>query len=211
MPYPRPHSYVTFFGDSYGQQEEWQVGLRLDGTDTPSDAELEAMATAFVLFVNTPGARLPQSHRFLGVKWAPQDVNGRYPDGQDAREYLRPNPFTGAGGIAYPQIASVVSFRTGRSRGYASNGRMYLPSANPIGQNTGQMGTSDGEAIRDAAVTFLATLSALDLGEPSVMSTVGAGRIERITGVRVGLVMDTQRRRRGSLPENYVAEAPVPS
>jgi hypothetical protein len=211
MPYPRPHSYVTFLGDAYGQQEEWQVGLRLDGTTEPDDAQLEALATAFVLMVNTPGARLPQSHRFIGVKWAPQDVNGEYgPDGQ-SREWFRPNPFVGAGGIAYPQIACVISFRTARARGYASNGRMYLPSANPIGQNTGQMGATDGEAVRDAAVTFLTAVNAVGLGDAAVMSTVGAGRIERITGVRVGLVLDTQRRRRGSLPENYVAAAAVPT
>jgi hypothetical protein len=210
MPYPRAHGYVTFFGDAFTQAEIWQTGLRLDGTDPPDESQLIALATAFEVLWDTAEIAAPAGRRFLGVKWAPQDTSGRYPDGEDAVEYLLPTPNQGAAGASYPQIALVLSMRTARSRGYASNGRMYVPSALVINTGTGLIDATDASDAAAAGATFIGAVNAVGLGDASVMSTVGAGRIEPITGVRVGRVMDTQRRRRNALPESYTAESPVP-
>lgn len=211
MPYPRAHTYVTWFGDGWGGQEIWQVGLRLDGTDTPLTMQLEGLDAAMATLLGDPGVGFPTACRYLGLKVAPQDVNGRYPDGSDAVEYLRPSPLTGSWTEGYPQIALVISWRTARSRGYASNGRMYLPSANKPASSTGRIPPAEADSAATAGAAFIAAVNSADLGAASVMSTVGAGRIEAITDVRVGGVMDTQRRRRNQITEEYSTPVPVPS
>lgn len=211
MPYPRAHGYVTWFGDAFEGLEEWSVGLRLDGTAPPTTGELEALDTAFATLINSPSTTLPGGRRYLGCKWAPQTTAGRYPEGADAVEYLRPSPFSGTAAIGYPQIALVLSWRTARSRGYASNGRMYLPSSLPVAAASAQISEANANEARGNGATFIAAVNDVDLGVAVVGSTVGAGRFEPITSVRVGRVMDTQRRRRNQLPESYTAELPVPS
>lgn len=211
MPYPAPHTYVTWFGDAFSGAEEWQVGLRLAQPFTvPTTAQLQALDAAFATLVGANVA-FPTGRRYLGLKVAPQDVNGRYPDGVDAVEYLRPVPVNGAGGTSYPQIALVLSLRTARSRGYASNGRMYLPSAHPIVAGDGLISAANASNSAAGGAAFIGAVNDVGLGVASVMSTVGTGRVEAITGVRVGRVMDTQRRRRNQLPESYTEPAPVPS
>lgn len=211
MAYPRAHSLLTFFGDGYSAQEIWNCTLRLDSTQTPDQAELEAAATAFQALWNDGTLASPSSRRFLGVKWAPQDTQGRYPDGLDAVEFLLEDPDPGTTGGGYPQIALVLSWRTARSRGYASNGRMYVPSAREVSTASGQIDATQADALAGVAATFINAIAASGVGTPAVMSSAGAGRIEEITGVRVGRVMDTQRRRRNALDEAYTATVPVPT
>lgn len=210
MPYPAPHVYVTWFGDAFGEVENWQVGLRIAAPFVPPTTdELEALDAAFATLLSANVA-FPAGRRYLGVKVAPQDVNGRYPDGVDAVEYLRPTPVSGGSGAGYPQIALVLSMRTARSRGYASNGRMYIPSSLGITAGTGLISAADAGNAATAGATFIGAVNAVGIGIASVMSTVGTGRSEPITGVRVGRVMDTQRRRRNQLPETYTEPVPVP-
>lgn len=210
MPYPRQHTYVTWFGDAFSQAEEWQVGLRLDQPyEPPSTDTLNALDAAFATLVGA-NVSFPAGRRYLGLKVAPQDVNGRYPDGVDATEFLRAVPLSGAASVGYPQIALVLSLRTARSRGYASNGRMYIPSSLSPDAGTGLITASAASNAALAGAAFIGEVNDAGAGVASVMSTVGTGRIEPITGVRVGRVMDTQRRRRNGLPETYTPESPVP-
>lgn len=211
MPYTQPHGYLTILGDAYSGTEEWQVGLRLDGTTPPTTAQLESIDSAVTAFLQTGNLSFPLGRRYIGLKWAPQDVNGRYPDGEDAVEWFRPTPLSGGASGGYPQIALVLSLRTARARGYASNGRMYFPSAATPTAGDGRITLANAEAVAAAGATLIASIALVGLGEPVVMSTVGAGRTEPITGVRVGRVMDTQRRRRNQIPEEYTATVVVPS
>nr|CRY96618.1 hypothetical protein [uncultured prokaryote] len=210
MPYPRAHLLVSWLGDAYSQQEEWQVGLRLDGTELPTIEQMEELDEAFATLVSSQGTGLPGGRRYIGLKVAPIGTNGRYPPDENAVEYLRPSPIPGSTTGGYPQIALVLSMRTARTRGYASNGRMYLPTAETPSDSSGliTLSTADSAALNGAV--FIGAVNAVGLGAASVMSTVGAGLIEPITAVRVGRVIDTQRRRRNQLPESYSAASPVP-
>lgn len=210
MPFPAAHSYVTFLGDAYQQREIWQTGLRLAGTAVPTEAQLQALADAFSDNIWPTSTFPPSTHRFLGVKWAPIQTNGLYPPDAVSLEHFLEAPIPGTAGTGYPQIAIVLSLRTTRARGYASNGRMYIPSALPIGSG-GQIPEADAINVSLAAAQFISDVDAVGLGQPVVMSKVGAGVTAPITGVRVGRVMDTQRRRRNAIPEEYTAAAPVPS
>lgn len=212
MPYPAPHTYVTWFGDAYSGAEQWQVGLRIAaGFEPPTTAELEALDDAMEALLTTTNVAFPNGRRYLGLKVAPQTVDGRYPDGVDAVEYLRPTPVSGGAAVGYPQIALVLSLRTARTRGYASNGRMYIPSSFTPNVADGRISALNAGSAAAAGAAFIAAVNAAGIGLASVMSTVGAGRVEPITGVRVGRVMDTQRRRRNQLTEEYTEPTPVPS
>lgn len=211
MPYPRAHALVTWFGDAFSSAEWWQTGLRIDGVEAPSNIQLAALDLAFEEMVSAGALGLPAGHRYLGLKWAPQTTAGRYPDSNDAIEFLRETALVGNSGDSYPQIALALSMRTARTRGYASNGRMYLPNARPILASTGLISQSDVDSAAFIGATFVAAVNNVGLGSAVVGSTVGAGRFEAITAVRVGRVMDTQRRRRNQLPELYSEASPVPS
>lgn len=211
MPYTGPHGYLTILGDSYSGTEEWQTGIRLMGTTPPTTAQMEAVDTAVSAFLATTDLRFPSGFRYIGLKWAPQDANGRYPEGEDAVEWLRPTPLAGNVSGGFPQIALVTSWRTARSRGRASNGRSYWPSVQVVASTTGRFPLAAGTSVAAAAATLISQLEAAGIGTPAVMSAVGAGITEPITGVRVGLVMDTQRRRRNGISEEYTETAAVPS
>ena len=211
MPYTAAHSKLTFLGDSYGATEEWNTTLRLIGTQIPDEAELSAAAGAMSILLENSALAFPLGFRFLGVKWAPQDTSGKYGDSGEAVEFMLPTPVTGSASNGYPQIACVLSLRTARARGYASNGRMYIPSARSPAPADGLITIAQAESIRDSAAAFIANVETSGIGVPAVMSTVGAGRTEAVTSVRIGRVMDTQRRRRNQLPELYTTPADVPS
>lgn len=210
MPYPNPHALLTILGDAYGGSEIWQTGLRLATPGEPDTATMEAIDAAVTTFLQTTALRFPSGFRYIGLKFAPQDVNGRYPAGTDATEWLRPTPLAGNVSGGFPQIALVTSWRTSRTRGYASNGRSYWPSVQVINATTGRFPASEGLAVATAAANLVAAIRDTTIGVPSVMSTVGAGLSEPIIGARVGLVMDTQRRRRSAIAEEYTETQEVP-
>lgn len=211
MPYTSPHGLLTILGDAFNSTEIWQTGLRLIGTTPPTEAQFVAVDAAVQAYLSATNVGLPIGRRYLGLKWAPQDVNGRYPDGQDAVEWFRTTPYNGAASTGYAQIAMVLSLRTARTRGYASNGRMYWPNAQAIGQADGRWSAAIAGAAAAAGAQLIAAIADSGMGTPAVMSAVGAGRTEPITGVRVGRVPDTQRRRRDALAEEYTETVVVPS
>lgn len=211
MPFPAPHSYLTILGDSYGQVEIWQTGIRLIGTARPTTGELEAIDLAIETFLSTPELSFPLGFRYIGLKWSPRTVTDRYPPGEDAIEWLRPTPFSGSASGGFPQISMVLSLRTARTRGYASNGRMYFPSARTPAPADGLITVAQANAVALAGATMIGAIRDADVGVPAVMSAVGAGLVQEVTATRVGRVMDTQRRRRNALPESYSENTAVPS
>lgn len=124
------------------------------------------------------------------------------------------NNIEGNVGAAMPnQVAVVASLRTG-TPGARGRGRVYLPLLGAqVGTNGRLVGLQRGniangmktllDSINDDLVSELGTGNWL-----SVESGVGSGLSSRMTSVRVGDVLDTQRRRRDKIQEAYV-ELPV--
>lgn len=208
MPFPAAHSLLTFSGPAYGDQEEWATGCRLRGTQAPDVADLTAVGDAFIGFTGTTALGASNAARLVSVKWAPQTTAGRYGDGE-AVEALRTPQALGSNDRMPAQLAVVLSLRTARPRGRGSNGRMYIPALPTLGTNTGQFSAGDASTIAAAAATMLAAIGDILGTEVVVGSQVGAGLLETVTGVRVGRVPDTQRRRREGLPEAYSEVEPV--
>lgn len=108
-----------------------------------------------------------------------------------------------------PQICLVTTLTTTRSRGRGSKGRFYSPAVVATPAANGRIAPDQVLNHVGQSTALISDINGLGLGPVSVMSSLGAGSSLPVTGVRVGGVLDTQRRRRNQLSEEYQA-APVP-
>lgn len=139
-------------------------------------------------------------------------VDGHYMD-PSTNEYVYAS-IAGTGGAFNPlpnQCTIAVSLTTGYKRGPAHRGRFYLPSpAVQVAAADGLCTQYEADSIAAATKTFLESIGdvpGLDTPfsqTPMVFSRKsGAPAHRAVTGVEVGRVVDTQRRRRRSLKETY--------
>lgn len=124
-------------------------------------------------------------------------------------------PASGTGAPALPfQNAVVISLRTD-TPGASGRGRLYWPALNAAVGTTGRMTTPTSAAMVADAKTYLMGMAS-DLATsfigitftPAVRSRL-TKTTPHITRIQVGNVIDTQRRRRDTLPESY-SSATIP-
>lgn len=204
------------WGGSYFGEDIWVNGLHLIDLGGTGVLDIEGMYD----MTNLQGIaeRISAAHSNpLGnsssamLEWVKMAVIGT--DGKYTRDPLIVDLTPVAGGrtaAMYPQLATAVSLRTAKKRGPSAYGRYYAPVALPV--------ESSGRIANDTASQFLTIQRNLITGinteivENTVevdvvvgnVSKVGAGSQDAITGVFVGDLVDTQRRRRNKLNENYV-------
>jgi len=224
LPFASQHLYLTFGGPGWNDQEEWQTGLRfpLDGAATEADVALwaDGAATAVEGWWTTHTLAFSSAVALGWVKVAMVGVDGDYAElswNPQMRE-VTPPAAGSSSAVGLPQASLVVSYQSGFSFGYARAGRGYLPplpTAVPS-NSSGQIANADAESIRDDMVDLIGNLNSLSASVPglgvanaSIMSQVGAGTTREIQSVRVGRVVDTQRRRRSGIAEAYTATAAV--
>lgn len=205
MPFPRTHTLITFIGDAFTGQEIWQTSLRLDSTSEPNLDQLESYAEAYAAFHAASGAGIGNAARFLAVKGALIGADGKYPNDYESLEYVRPTPLPGGGpGIGIPQLSTVLTLNTTRSRGLGSVGRMFPPPTAFSPQPDGRMSQGTAETLAGLGAALISDMNAAAPGDVTVFGQTGSGTAFPVTGVRVGRVIDTQRRRRNALVEDYV-------
>lgn len=115
----------------------------------------------------------------------------------------------GAGAIAAPfQCARVATLITARA-GRRYRGRIYIPCLRPPMVDTGKTGPYTAGEVAQLAdlLADLGTAFPNQSVAPAVYSAV-ADEVTPVTAVRIGDVVDTQRRRRDALVESYVS-API--
>jgi hypothetical protein len=227
MGYPR-HLYLTF-GGRFFDIEAWSGGIRLASPAEPNDesddawiqtaeSQVEAAAELVRLWFVNPASNVMGTARLDWVKLNAIGEDGRYLDEGNTSlvEYPQDTAPTPPGGFDWPQVATVVSFRTDVTRGLAARGRLYVPTA--VGKSgAGRIAGADQvemlEPMRDL-LEGLRDLPQLLIGgqlAPCVVSrgrqtspgVYGPGIARYIRRVEVGNVQDTQRRRRDQLPEVY--------
>lgn len=226
MAYP-PH-YLLQFGGTLHATEEWANNIRFvhnTGSDPDENAweavadDLQADLTAFI------GSSLFHTGVSLDyLKFNRIGPDGLYASSTVSNTRFLSTPVKGTGTTCFPaQVAIAASFETGVARGYASRGRIFLAGVNPgsIAPSTvdGRMSEGGAALFRDGVATLLTNLNnwpGLDASwgglDASIVSNGGAsgsGVARKITGVKVGRVYDTQRRRRVSLAEAYSPVAAV--
>jgi hypothetical protein len=221
--FDRESLYVQWGGTLDGG-EIWSCGVRMAANipgilpNEPSDAEVPEWNAGFIwnavaAFHMNPQSQISSAAKLTFVKTNKIDVNGHYKN-QTSNEFVS-QPVPGGGGAPkYPhQISLVASLTTGFTRGMAHRGRFYMPSPVSALAADGRITESSSSIAAGAVKTFIEALSDTPgFDAPGsvgvvVMSRKGTGTTRRVTGVEVGRVLDTQRRRRNALIENHSAVA----
>jgi hypothetical protein len=234
MPYTEAHHKITVWGDSYAGSEQWSFGFRMQSVDPVGTAQSRAASLGPIVsafWSNTTTPAFLSSHRLQGVKVAAIGTDGKYPDGHVPGEVWFanvPGPKSQAtNSYVIPQSSIAVTMTTAAARGLASMGRFFLPPTDVYIEASGLLPTT----LRDALVTkvkdFLNSVNAMEAGNSNVaIFSRGKGvksynattkKIEwdypnpgvtnPVTGVEIGRVVDTQRRRRRSLVESRAGAA----
>lgn len=222
----QPHTLVTFGGrlsEVAANDEIWQCGVRgfQEGGGPIGDADLDDLALEVLRGPTGAGGGLegifPDTQGYIpttvSLDWCKAANIG--PDGNYTAEpgiAQIPGGIAGGYAPAAPSFCSVViSWSTGKSLGLAVRGRIYPPNfAAPrdVGA-TITTGARTGLVNWGNMVLACMDTSLLDVVfHPYVVSSAGVSN--PITGVRVGNVYDTQRRRRNAVAESYAAAAFTP-
>lgn len=164
-----------------------------------------------IAFHASVGARIGNSARLLLVKVANIGSNGKYLSDPRFRDVnvpgAGPNQITHA-----PQVALGVSLVTAR-RGATGRGRFYLPLPSTIVTTAGVIQATEALEVATAVQTWFANLHNIPGLDPANVPRVtiasSKGYNSDVTGVRVGVALDTIRSRRTSLVEAYSLTRPV--
>jgi hypothetical protein len=215
---------VTISGTMFGGAEEWSTGFFMgkesDDCDDWTQQAAEDILTAWRTFFEASQSRISNVYLTTQVKTAKIDSSGHTVTDQVHYAY----PATTLDGAAqtsvYPaQCSLVVTLLSDRPRGKASKGRMYLPGfvAN-INGGTGKISSNDANDVATTMKTFFDALTSdADFGtDQLILAAKGTGALPALNAqndyvetIRVGDVIDTQRRRRNGLHETYVSKVLV--
>ena len=203
------HLYVQWGGKLPGG-ESWSCGLRMRkktaGAVDSGSALLTGVGAALVAFHGGDSSYISNLAKLSFVKVNAIGVDGKYAgDGTVQATYADvPGGFSGA--QRYPnQVAWTISLLTGYSRGAAHKGRFYVPLPVCNLDTDGRVTTGAADGMHTACTGLLSNLNAVNADyEVTVFSRkAGGGGHRKVTSVGVGRVLDTQRRRRRQLIEDY--------
>lgn len=201
--------------------ERWSVGInyRVDSTLTP-DGALKSFEDL------TDWAQRIRDEKITGQDYTPALLDPlstqgtidtvrtewRNEEGLQQAAQATGAPIVGTStSVRPPQLAYVVSLITGRP-GRSYRGRIYWPAiASPVISNQGVIQASAVVALAERWAEALRQFGERSTAEdlyPVVHSGV-KNEVTRVTSVRVGNVIDTQRRRRDAFIESY-SEEPIP-
>lgn len=205
--------------------EIWQCGIRggfnYAATDPDPAVSYQTAAQAWLAgiqtglqswFTTTSRMRLDAKLTFAKLNLIGPDGRYVYPSYPNTRGMSA----TGTGSISVPSIiTSAISWKTARRAGPASNGRIYPPlNIVPTGTSQDRIDSTTATALANYGKALLNALSTGTSAPtsanfvPQVVSSQGPR--ENITGVRVGDVIDVQRRRKNALKESYSAVVVFP-
>jgi len=209
-PFDSEHVYVQWGGKLPGN-EQWSCGLRMystvgGGSLTRDSAFLTSVKDAIQAFHVSPNTNISAAAKLSFVKANNITVDGRYKDAVTEEVVVADVGGNGPPAPIHPnQVALVISLVTGFSRGVAHRGRFYMPL--PC-QAVGTDGLIDASSQMYAKNAGNALITALNAITPNLQVGVFSRKLgspghRKVTGVEVGRVLDTQRRRRRSLTELY--------
>lgn len=207
----QPH-YLLTWGGQLLEAEEWSNSLRIiPGPDVaPTVGEAQAALDELVPVISAyvESASYSSAAVLNWIKLNPIGPDGRYIYPVTVEWQAPDNTINGTAGVYAPQLAVVVSLRTAIGRGRASRGRYFLPLQPNLGTN-GRMTGVQTQTLADDAASFLEQINGVLATEAQgavvgVLSELGnPGPASAVLRTLVGDVLDTQRRRRNQLPENY--------
>jgi hypothetical protein len=218
------HALVQLSGDIAGSgpttyDEIWSCNLRVvsdsDGFLGFPDEAATAFAAKFGAWWGGIASNMSGAARLKEIKVNNITPAGHYQDAVTWSAGVGPGVGATPQGTCPAFVTVCWSWTTAKARGSASNGRIYLPNMwGTIGGGsviTGAVQTSmvaSAKSFLDCVRTATTPLNGPI--HPAVVSPgglrIGPG-MNRITGVRVGRVIDVQRRRKNAINESYAVSA----
>lgn len=216
---------VTISGTMFSAAEQWSTGFFMGSPTTDvtgvNAPAAQSIATAWTTFFNAAGSKISNSYNTTQVKVAMLNEDGTT-NLDEIDYYTYPAPIIGGNTAAPlpPQITLAATLTSDNQRGLAAKGRMYLPGVNAaLFAAEGKIGIADTGTISTNLKTFFDAVN-LGAGVPGKVILASKGRKSQdtgtdgqpiyiggvsawVTGLRVGNVYDTQRRRRNGLVETY--------
>ena len=220
------HRLLTFGGTAWADAEEWQCGIRFDNHESDGPSENRDIAEAIGNYLTSQmiqtlgagaaptefnGLGMGPTHRLSWVRFNKINSNGKYDDPDNPVTVdLQPVQGGQEGILKFPpQVAAAISWTTAKKRPPGAFGRIFLPVSNLNIEADGRLNGGQRNLLANAWAWHLRVLMQIVSNDrindswPIIASKVGDGSNTRITGVRVGDVLDTQRRRRNQLREAY--------
>lgn len=195
-------------GTLFNGDERWAMSLMLrDQTAGDDDPPADTAGPMLVSWFTSGAARISNLARLWTVKWNRIDSAGRYvrKDRTVLFELGQGNtaPAGAVASVQPPQLAIAHSLLTNATRGRAHRGRVYPPMQITGVDNSGRISAGICSELANSMGGLIRDLNR-NLGGWQVVVASGIdGTIRPVTKVEVGNVVDTQRRRRGHLPETY--------
>jgi hypothetical protein len=212
--YSDPFLRVVASGTAWGGSEIWSCSWTLThtGFTTVEQPDPAGYAAAVVnSWWGNSGNHIASHAKLTLVKANLVGEDGHYVDPRQTHFVEYVSGIAAAGGSADllpPQCTLAVTTVTGSKRGPAHAGRWFPPALSSSIGTDGLVPIATATDIATVSARFINALDAVDPDwKPAVVSKVGTGWGQEITGVRVGRVVDTQRRRRSSLVEGYIAKS----
>lgn len=224
MPYS-PHYRVrvsgVFAADTDNPYEIWSWGFQYGSSATvvpnpvpPIDNDVFDTLLGLITDLHeSPSAKIATEAKLTEVKVSAIDpdghvvVNGNGAFRQRVVQFSPEDHQGGGGGIVHPpQVALCASLQTVRA-GRHSRGRFYLPAPVIPVTSSGVISQANRDTVAGRLGVFLNAVNAIDDTANAVIVAGSDGISSAVNILRLGLVLDTQRRRRNALAENYVLTA----
>lgn len=207
-----PHIRVELIGTLSNGAERWSTGFATAPPTGGALADVETLAvTATSLFLSdfwgSSGINLyfPLSSRFTGARVQQLEADGTV---RATHTTLLATSSAGSGTVSLPPQCSVVASLRTPTAGPRGRGRMYLPvPAVAALVNSGRIGPGPRQGFADGLQLFFNDWNADALTAPVGVASGMGGFVTTVTRIEIGDVVDTQRRRRDALPEDYLARA----
>lgn len=197
---------LSWGGPLFGT-EQWNCSLYFNGPIVAGPAS--NFETALSTFHGSGTANMAAAAVLTYIKFNQIDpVTGKYLSAGISDTHFLAIPKPGTGTNAPGQNCLAISTTTAMARGYAHIGRFYAPTGGSAltVDATGRMTTTLANAYATTSKALLLACNTVTGAEAVVYSKTGQV-VHAITGVRVGRVLDTQRRRRTSLIEDPQAQS----
>jgi hypothetical protein len=222
-----PDHYLLQVGGTYFGTEIWSASMRFVANTASFLVNRQQQQFAedalgdWALFMRNANSRTSVAQVLTYAKCNRIDNEGLYADRTTTNEAFNLGPIIQGTQVAVhaPQVALVATYHTDKGRGVGSKGRTYFPSpAIGLGPD-GRIPVAERDnfalAVRDLIRNlnnnpgFEPGTGGLDLSIVSPGGKSGGPQTNKVTGVSVGRVLDTQRRRRNQLLERGAPFVPV--
>lgn len=220
MVYPYEFIKISFGGNVYGDKDIWTCALNYGHPDSGEGFEsgalpdaLPSIALAIQTFFQSNTTKISSG---CDLRWVKMAFIGK--DGLYFREptiYDFTTPITGGDSTKVPaQQALAVTFESDKFRAPGKNARIFLPLyAGAVGVD-GYVSQSDVTYVMDNMQLMLGQIEqAIEVEDDTPPRLIVASQKtlvhNTVTKIKVGRVIDTQRRRRNKFQELYVGPVPV--